>query len=87
MADQKRKMSERSELFSFPVLSRLAVGTRRAASCGRLLWLTFLGEARKVSGRRATPGQVAKHVVVLHKVKLRAFFSTGAENILGAVYF
>ena len=23
---------------------------------GRLLWLTFLGEARKVSSRRATPG-------------------------------
>ncbi|RQO32796.1 hypothetical protein DBR37_15950, partial [Herminiimonas sp. KBW02] len=33
-------------------------GTRAAGddSCGRLLLLTFLGEARKVSSRRATPG-------------------------------
>ena len=60
--DQKRKMFERSELFSFPVLSRLTAGTRRAASCGRLSLLTFFGEAKKVSGRRATPGLVAKPV-------------------------
>ncbi|WP_233588232.1 hypothetical protein, partial [Herminiimonas sp. KBW02] len=34
-------------------------GTRAAGndSCGRLLLLTFLGEARKVSSRRATPRQ------------------------------
>jgi hypothetical protein len=54
--DKKRNMSERSEFISFPVLPATLLGTRRAASCGRLLLLTFLGETRKVSSRRATPG-------------------------------
>jgi hypothetical protein len=39
------------------------LGTRVAGndSCGRLLLLTFLGEARKVSSRRATPGNALLH--------------------------
>jgi hypothetical protein len=55
-ADQKRKMSERSELFSFPALILLTAGIRRAASAVAFLCLLFFGEAKKVSGRRATPG-------------------------------
>jgi hypothetical protein len=54
--DQKRNMSERSELVSFPIFCAAQTGTRRAASGGRLSLLTFFGEAKKVSSRRATPG-------------------------------
>ncbi|HTN65230.1 MAG TPA: hypothetical protein VL051_03470, partial [Burkholderiaceae bacterium] len=34
-SDQKRNMSERSELVSFPDFGAAAAGTRRAAACGR----------------------------------------------------
>ncbi|CAN5184978.1 hypothetical protein BH11PSE11_BH11PSE11_19510 [soil metagenome] len=54
-SDQKRNMSERSELVSFPDFPSDATGTRRAAARGRLLLLTFLGETRKVSSCGATP--------------------------------
>jgi len=56
-SDQKRNMSERSELVSFPDFGPAAAGTRRAVACGRLSLLTFFGETKKVSGRRATPGK------------------------------
>ena len=50
--------------------SRVAQGTPTALPSGRrlwgrLLWLTFLGEARKVSCRRATPGFAACHQSLL----------------------
>ncbi|MFZ6687278.1 hypothetical protein ACO0K0_05985 [Undibacterium sp. SXout11W] len=71
-ADQKVSLSERSELRYFPVLRDAQIvptrsdGTRRAKSQRHLLWLTFFGEARKVSGCRATPGLVLQRVIVLH---------------------
>ena len=56
-------MSERSELVCDAGWLSLDLGTRAAGndSCGRLLLLTFLGEARKVSSRRATPGNALLH--------------------------
>ncbi|HCE08443.1 MAG TPA: hypothetical protein DEQ40_07555, partial [Oxalobacteraceae bacterium] len=50
---KKRNMSERSELVSLPAFVLTSAGTRRAAACGRLSLLTFFGEAKKVSSRRA----------------------------------
>src|SRR5450830_1640576 len=51
-------MSERSELFSLPDLSLPAPGTPEGATTQRSLsWLTFFGETKKVSSRRATPGE------------------------------
>ncbi|WP_157739333.1 hypothetical protein [Herbaspirillum sp. meg3] len=51
-------MSERSELFSLPDFHLLTPGTPKGLRpSGRLLLLTFLGEARKVSGCRAAPGK------------------------------
>jgi len=56
-SDQKRTLFERSEFRSFPDLDAAAAGTPKGLrTCGRLLLLTFLGEARKVSSRRAIPG-------------------------------
>ena len=57
-SDKKRNMSERSELVSLPDRRIDFMGTRRAASCGRLFWVTFFGEAKKVTSRRL-PRQVA----------------------------
>ena len=56
-------MFERSELVCDAGWLSLDLGTRAAGndSCGRLLLLTFLGEARKVSSRRATPGNALLH--------------------------
>ncbi|TFI10237.1 hypothetical protein E4P32_01450 [Herbaspirillum sp. 3R11] len=53
-------MSERSEFVSLPDLSAAPTGTPQsgAANRGRLSLLTFFGEAKKVSSRRATPGTV-----------------------------
>ena len=56
-ADKKRNLFERSEFVSFPALPFTFSGTRRAAALRRLLLVTFLGEARKVTSRRATPGK------------------------------
>ncbi|MFJ9451199.1 hypothetical protein [Herbaspirillum sp. NPDC101397] len=51
-------MSERSEFVSSPDLCLTTPGTPKGLrTCGRLLLLTFLGEARKVSSCRATPGE------------------------------
>ncbi|WP_265211674.1 hypothetical protein [Herbaspirillum lusitanum] len=51
-------MSERSEFVSLPDLSTAPTRTPRsgAANRGRLSLLTFFGEAKKVSGCRAAPG-------------------------------
>src|SRR5579864_1617300 len=54
--DQEKNLSERSELFFFPFWRPLNGNPAGAAACGRLLLLPFLGEARKGSGCRATPG-------------------------------
>jgi hypothetical protein len=66
-SDQKRNMSERSEFVSFPDFGAAAAGTRRAAACGRLLLLPFLGETRKGSSRRATPGKPPRSSVRITK--------------------
>jgi len=58
-SDKKRNMSERSELVSLPERRTAFMGTRRAASSGRLFWVTFFGEAKKGTSRRATPGKFA----------------------------
>ena len=42
-----------SEFVSLPAWPIAFTGPRRAASCGRLSLLTFFGEAKKVSSRRA----------------------------------
>jgi hypothetical protein len=55
---KKGNLSERSEFVSLPDLSAAPTGTPRsgAANRGRLSLLTFFGEAKKVSGCRAAPG-------------------------------
>jgi hypothetical protein len=57
---KKGNLSERSEFVSLPDLCVAPTGTPRsgAANRGRLSLLTFFGEAKKVSSRRATPGRV-----------------------------
>src|SRR5450830_5573 len=51
-------LSGRSEFVSPPDLCSTTPGTpKELRTCGRLLLLTFLGEARKVSGCRAAPGR------------------------------
>jgi hypothetical protein len=56
---KRKNLSERSEFIFSPDLCLLAPGTPKGLRpSGRLLLLTFLGEARKVSGCRATPGKV-----------------------------
>ena len=55
---KKGNLSERSEFVSLPDLGAATTGTpqRGAANRGRLSLLTFFGEAKKVSGCRAAPG-------------------------------
>jgi hypothetical protein len=55
---KKGNLSERSEFVSLPDLCVASTGTSRseAANRGRLSLLTFFGEAKKVSGCRAAPG-------------------------------
>jgi hypothetical protein len=55
---KKGNLSERSEFVSLPDLSAAPTETPRsgAANRGRLSLLTFFGEAKKVSGCRAAPG-------------------------------
>jgi hypothetical protein len=59
---EKGNLSERSEFVSLPDLCVASTGTPRsgAANRGRLSLLTFFGEAKKVSSRRATPGKVVR---------------------------
>jgi hypothetical protein len=58
-AEGECPLAMRSEFVSLPDLCVASTGTPRsgAANRGRLLWLTFLGETRKVSSCRATPGE------------------------------
>ncbi|HWZ47691.1 MAG TPA: hypothetical protein VNX00_05680, partial [Herbaspirillum sp.] len=59
--DQKKILFERSEFIFFPFSSPLNGHPRRGQRLsGRLLLLTFLGGARKVSGCRAAPGLFAR---------------------------
>ncbi|TFI10093.1 hypothetical protein E4P32_00660 [Herbaspirillum sp. 3R11] len=62
-------MSERSEFVSLPDLCVASTGTPRsgAANRGRLSLLTFFGEAKKVSSRRATPGKVVRRKKNIHQ--------------------
>jgi hypothetical protein len=58
-ADKEAQMFEPKASFC---ASRLGVHffgnpRRGAAAWGRLLWVTFLGETRKVTGCRAAPGK------------------------------
>jgi hypothetical protein len=54
---------ERSEFQHFPIFCDAQIMLKRSVSTpqgrvnGRLFWVTFFGEAKKVTGRRATPGQ------------------------------
>ncbi|RJX33032.1 MAG: hypothetical protein C4516_03030 [Oxalobacter sp.] len=52
---KKQKLFERSEFFCFPLWPSRQRGSQRRR--GRLFWLTFFGETKKVSSRRATPGK------------------------------
>ena len=56
-------MFERSELVCDAGWRSLGLGTRVAGDdcCGRLSLLTFFGEAKKVSGCRAAPGNALLH--------------------------
>ena len=50
-------VSERSEFRPLPIFCPAQTGTPKGQRRrGRLSLLTFFGEAKKVSGRRATPG-------------------------------
>ena len=56
-SDQNEKLSERSEFFSFRYFLSIAGSEPAPAKAGdnrrgRLLWVTFLGEARKVTAPR-----------------------------------
>ncbi len=55
--EKERQMSERSEFLTLPIFVLHNWVPEGQWRLRRLLLLTFLGEARKVSGRRATPGQ------------------------------
>jgi hypothetical protein len=59
--DQKVLLSERSEFQHFPIFGDAQIMLKRSVSTpkgrvyGRLFWITFFGEAKKVIGCRATP--------------------------------
>ncbi len=52
--DKKASLSERSEFRSFPIFCHAQLGTRRAVAAWSPFFAYF-GEAKKVSGCRATP--------------------------------
>jgi hypothetical protein len=55
-------VSERSEFRPLPIFCPAQTGTPKGQRCrGRLSLLTFFGEAKKVSGCRATPGNALLH--------------------------
>jgi len=77
-------------LLLFPVLRDAQIvptrsdGTRRAKIQRRLLWLTFLGKARKVSGYRATSGLALQRAIDLHnKNEATMTHKGGHEDSLG----
>ena len=53
--DQKGVLIERSEFHSFPIFEPNFSGFPKYR--GRLFWVTFFGETKKVTGCRATPDQ------------------------------
>ena len=55
--EKESQMFERSEFLTLPIFALRNWVPEGQRYLRRLLLLTFLGEARKVSGRRATPGQ------------------------------
>ena len=61
-------MFERSEFVSLPAWRIALTGTRRAASCGRLSLLTFFGEAKKVSSRRAEGVCACKRIPLRRRI-------------------
>jgi hypothetical protein len=75
---KKGNLSERSEFVSLPDLSAAPTGTPRsgAANRGRLSLLTFFGEAKKVSGCRAAPGNHGRP----KKEKIQSTPSTQVEH-------
>jgi len=59
---KKGTLFERSEFRPLPIFCLAQTGTPQGQRRrGRFLLLTFLGETRKVSGRRATPGNALFH--------------------------
>jgi len=59
---KKWVLSERSEFRPLPIFCPAQTGTPQGQRRrGRLSLLTFFGEAKKVSGRRATPGNALLH--------------------------
>ena len=58
---KKVLLSERSEFQHFPIFCDAQIMLKRSVSTpkgrvyGRLFWITFFGEAKKVIGCRATP--------------------------------
>ena len=60
---KKSWLFERSEFPRLPIFCIAQLGTRRAATLRRLLLLTFLGEARKVSSCRATPRPTTLNII------------------------
>jgi len=55
-SDQKRNMSERSELVSFPDFGGAAAGTRRAASSRSLFFAYFLWRGKESKWPPGYPG-------------------------------
>ena len=53
--DQKGVLIERSEFHSFPIFEPNFSGFPKYR--GRLFWVTFFGETKKVTSSRATPDQ------------------------------
>ena len=55
--EKESQMFERSEFLTLPIFDSHNWEAEGQWQRGRLSLLTFFGEAKKVSGRRATPGQ------------------------------
>jgi hypothetical protein len=72
-----------SEFVSFPDFGAAAAGTRRAAACGRLLLLPFLGETRKGSSSRATPGNTPRSNSHANKQQTRMNFRSKPAKATG----
>jgi len=59
---KKWVLFERSEFRPLPIFCPAQTGTPKGQRRrGRLSLLTFFGEAKKVSGRRTTPGNALRH--------------------------
>ncbi|MBC3881618.1 hypothetical protein H8K35_08030 [Undibacterium sp. LX40W] len=56
--EKESQVSQRSEFLTLPIFDSHNWEAEGQWQCGRLSLLTFFGEAKKVSGRRATPGQL-----------------------------